>query len=310
MDATNSRVKDTTDASQSCCAPTCCSEPADEHVATLESASGCGGDKAAGPRPGQEIALTSDMDIHRLVRDRYAQIARAESPGCCGTSVVEDAELLGYSPEQARAIPAGANLGLGCGNPLAHAHVRAGETVLDLGSGAGMDAFLAAREVGPSGRVLGVDMTSDMIERARLNARKVGIDNVEFRLGEIEHLPVADASVDLVISNCVINLSPDKPRVFREALRALRPGGRLVVSDLVLIRPLPPALRASVEAYVGCVAGAALRDDYVQMLRDAGFSQVEVVEEKPYAGCATGASDELLAASDAVVSAKVRAWKR
>jgi SAM-dependent methyltransferase len=226
------------------------------------------------------------------------------------TSVVEDAELLGYSPEQARAIPAGANLGLGCGNPLAHAQVRAGETVLDLGSGAGMDAFLAAREVGPSGRVLGVDMTSDMIERARLNARKVGIDNVEFRLGEIEHLPVADASVDLIISNCVINLSPDKPRVFREALRVLRPGGRLVVSDLVLLHPLPPALKSSVEAYVGCVAGAALRDEYVQMLRDVGFSQVEVVEEKPYAGCATGASDELLAAADVVVSAKVRAWKR
>ncbi len=309
MDATNSHVKDTTDANESCCAPTCCSDTTDAPAVTKDTASACC--DASAPAPGQEIALTSEMDIHRLVRDRYAQIARAESPGCCGTSVVENPEQLGYSPEQARAIPEGANLGLGCGNPLAHAHLGAGETVLDLGSGAGMDAFLAAREVGPSGRVLGVDMTPDMIERARLNARKVGIDNIEFRLGEIEHLPVADSSVDVIISNCVINLSPDKPQVFRESLRVLRSGGRLVVSDLVLLRPLPPAVKASVEAYVGCVAGAALRDDYVQMVRDAGFSRVEIVEEKSYAGCATGLGDELRdAAADAVISTKIRAWKK
>src|SRR5262249_26953101 len=145
--------------------------------------------------------------------------------------------------------------------------VRAGETVLDLGSGAGIDCFLAAREVGPQGRVIGVDMTSAMIDRARANAARSGVTNVEFRLGEIEHLPVADATVDLVISNCVINLSPDKPRVFAEAFRALRPGGRIVVSDLVLIRPLAPELQRSIDAYVGCVAGAARREDYLALMR-------------------------------------------
>jgi SAM-dependent methyltransferase len=249
-------------------------------------------------------------EIRKIVRQKYGEIARADSLSCCGTSLVENPEDLGYTADQSESIPTGANLGLGCGNPLAHAQLRSGETVLDLGSGAGIDAFLAAREVGPTGRVVGVDMTPDMLERARRNAQAAGIDNVEFRLGEIEHLPLADASVDLIISNCVVNLSPDKPQVFREALRVLRPGGRLVVSDLVLLRPLPEAVKKSVSAYVGCVAGASLRDDYLQQVRDAGFSQVEVVEEKRYAGCDTGDTVSFQEAMNAVVSVKVRAWKR
>src|SRR5688572_12836258 len=207
--------------------------------------------------------MTTTNDIREAVRDRYGRIAESgESIGCCEPSagtgsgcgcsvgVTETADVLGYSDEQRAAIPEGADLGLGCGNPLAHAGVSKGETVLDLGSGAGIDAFLAARETGPSGRVIGVDMTPAMLSRARENAAKHGFGNVEFRLGEIENLPLADGTVDLVISNCVVNLSPDKPRVFREALRVLRPGGRMVVSDIVLVSELPESVRGSVEAYV------------------------------------------------------------
>ena len=208
-------------------------------------------------------------------------------------------------------IPEGANLGLGCGNPLGHGEAKPGEAVLDLGSGAGIDCFLAAREIGPTGRVIGVDMTPAMIQRARANAAKAGTENVEFRLGEIEHLPVADASVDLVISNCVVNLSPDKLQVFREAFRALRPGGRLVVSDLVLTRPLEPGMAESVDLYVGCVAGASLLDDYLAMMRGAGFAQVEVLEENAYSvGMEPlAAASRERAAFEAVVSVKLRAWK-
>ena len=264
------------------------------------------------PTPGmQQIRPdTPAEDIRKLVREKYGDIARRTSASCCGTSAVDDPERLGYTSAQAAAIPEGANLGLGCGNPLQHARVRPGETVLDLGSGAGMDAFLAAREVGPTGHVIGVDMTTEMIERARANARKVGAANVEFRLGEIEHLPVADASIDLVISNCVINLSPDKRQVFREAWRVLRPGGRFLVSDLVLRRPLPEALKTSVSAYVGCIAGASLREEYLQYARDAGFTQVEVVEEKTYAGFDTESTAAFVGVADAVVSMQVRASKR
>lgn len=258
----------------------------------------------------QEIdASMSPEDIRTMVRQKYGDIARADGGSCCGTTLVENPEDLGYTAGQARSIPPGANLGLGCGNPLAHAQLRPGDTVVDLGSGAGIDAFLAAQEVGPTGKVIGVDMTPEMLERARSNARQARISNVEFRLGEIEHLPLADASVDAIISNCVVNLSPDKEQVFREAFRVLRPGGRLVVSDLVLLRPLPEAVKKSVSAYVGCVAGASLRDDYLEQVRAAGFSQVEVVEEKRYAGCDTGDSAEFRDAMDVVVSAKVRAWK-
>jgi ubiquinone/menaquinone biosynthesis C-methylase UbiE len=218
-------------------------------------------------------------------------------------------DQIGYTAEQAAAIPEGANLGLGCGNPIAHADLRPGETVLDLGSGAGIDCFLAAREVGPTGRVIGVDMTAAMIARARENAARSAASNVEFRLGEIEHLPVADASVDAIISNCVVNLSPDKPRVFREAMRVLKPGGRMLISDLVLLRPLSPELQKNVDLYVGCVAGASLKDDYLSLMRSAGFQDVEVVSESRY----TVGQDALLEGSaereafDSVVSVKVRA---
>jgi SAM-dependent methyltransferase len=193
------------------------------------------------------------------------------------------ARRAGYSEDEIAAAPEGANLGVGCGNPGAIERLHPGETVLDLGSGAGFDAFLAARAVGPTGRVIGVDMTDAMLERARENARRGGLRNVEFRSGAIEALPVEDASVDVVLSNCVINLSPEKGRVFREAFRVLRPGGRLQVSDIVLERPLPAALRASVEAYVGCIAGASLREDYLRDIREAGFGDVRVESEAGFA---------------------------
>ena len=233
-------------------------------------------------------------DIRVVVREKYGEIAEGRSCGCgCGCSLDDPStgtaegtaavlDQIGYTAEQKAAVPEGSNLGLGCGNPLAYANAKPGEAVLDLGSGAGIDCFLAAREVGASGHVIGVDMTPAMIERARANAEKAGHANVEFRLGEIEHLPVADRSVDLIISNCVVNLSPEKAQVFREALRVLKPGGRMLVSDLVLNRPLPPALRSNVELYVGCVAGASLRDDYLRMMREAGFADVEVVAESGY----------------------------
>src|SRR5439155_22533696 len=207
--------------------------------------------------------------------------------------------------------PEGATLGLGCGNPLAFANAQPGETVLDLGSGAGIDCFLAAREVGAGGRVIGVDMTPAMLERARSNAGKHGYANVEFRLGEIEHLPVADATVDLVISNCVVNLSPDKPQVFREAFRALRGGGRMLVSDLVLTREIGSELKQNVDLYVGCVAGASLEEDYLRFIREAGFEDVEAVNRSRY----DGGADRLAPGSpereafDAVASVKVRARK-
>lgn len=203
-------------------------------------------------------------------------------------------------------MPQGANLGLGCGNPLAYADVKPGETVLDLGSGAGIDAFLAAREVGESGRVIGVDMTPDMITRARANAEKGNYVNTEFRLGEIEHLPVPDASVDVIISNCVINLSPEKEQVFREAYRVLKPGGRILVSDLVWLSPPPMEVRESVEALVGCLAGASLKDEYLALMRGAGFENVEVLAQGTYAAGSSccGGSDV-----ESVASVKVRAIK-
>ena len=180
------------------------------------------------------------------------------------------------------AVPDGANLGLGCGAPLTIAALQPGETVLDLGSGAGFDAFLAAREVGPTGHVIGVDMTPEMLERARRNAAKGGYQNVEFREGRIESLPVEDKSVDVVISNCVINLVPDKAAVYREVARVLRPGGRVIISDIVLERPLPDCIASSVAAYTGCVAGAALREDYLQTVRSSGLVDVKVVSDKNF----------------------------
>jgi SAM-dependent methyltransferase len=216
---------------------------------------------------------------------------------------------VGYRSDQAAAIPEGANLGLGCGNPIAHAALREGETVLDLGSGGGIDCFLASREVGSTGRVIGVDMTAAMIERARANARRGGYTNVEFRLGEIENLPVPDQSVDAILSNCVINLSPEKLKVFREAYRALRPGGRMLLSDLVWTRELPAETRRNVDLYCGCVAGASLKSDYLALIREAGFHDIEVVGESGY-GVGMEALPENSAEREAfasVVSVKVRA---
>jgi SAM-dependent methyltransferase len=218
-------------------------------------------------------------DVRAVVRDHYGNIARGASaactPGCC-SSVGTAAATLGYTDKQMDAVPDGADLGLGCGNPTAIASLREGETVLDLGAGGGFDCFIAARQVGPRGNVIGVDMTADMVARARENARKVNAANVEFRLGEIEHLPVADASVDAILSNCVVNLSPDKPAVFREAFRVLRAGGRLAISDVVATGPIPVELQNQAAALAGCVAGAAPLDDVRAMLASAGFVDVDV----------------------------------
>jgi SAM-dependent methyltransferase len=223
-------------------------------------------------------------EIHDIVRDRYGEIARKGQPiaACCGPSAAEIAARIGYTPTDTEAVPEGANLGLGCGAPLTAAAPRPGETVLDLGSGAGFDAFLAVGAVGPTGRVIGVDMTDDMLAKARANAERAGHGNVEFRKGLIEALPVEDASVDVVISNCVINLTPDKAAVYREVARVLRPGGRLVVSDVVLDAPLPPAIANDVNALVGCVAGAALRGEYLEAIRAAGLVDVEVLSDKGF----------------------------
>lgn len=222
--------------------------------------------------------------IRQQVREAYGAIARSDScgcgPSCCTPSDENVAALLaqgiGYSAEDTAGVPDGANLGLGCGNPQAIAALKPGETVLDLGSGAGFDAFLAARAVGPSGRVIGVDMTPEMLSKARANAVKGGYANVEFRLGEIEHLPVADASVEVIISNCVLNQSPDKAQVLRDAWRVLKPGGRLAISDIVLSAELPAEMRAEVALYTGCVAGAVDAEALSTMLQAAGFAKIRI----------------------------------
>jgi arsenite methyltransferase len=229
-------------------------------------------------------------EIRKVVRKGYAKIAKQDSSccaagkSCCGsTDLAQDiSRNIGYTEAELKAVPEGANLGLGCGNPVALASLKEGETVLDLGSGAGFDCFLAARKVGDSGRVIGIDMTPEMLEKARGNAVKGNYSNVEFRLGEIENLPAADHSVDAVISNCVINLSPEKKKVFAEAYRVLKPGGRLMVSDIVLLKELPEVVKNSIEAYVGCVSGAALKDEYLRAIKAAGFQDVRIIDETSF----------------------------
>lgn len=214
-----------------------------------------------------------------IVRDHYAKVSKGQAgcaPGCCGTMPKQQSRTLGYSDDELTSVPDGADMGLGCGNPNAIASLRAGETVLDLGAGGGFDCFLAARAVGPTGKVIGVDMTPDMVTLARANAAKINATNVEFRLGEIERLPVADGSVDVILSNCVINLSPEKQAVFDEAFRVLRVGGRLAISDVVAIAPIPEPLRNEAAALSGCIAGAVAVEDVKAMLTRAGFSSVEV----------------------------------
>jgi SAM-dependent methyltransferase len=220
--------------------------------------------------------------LRDLVREGYTRVVEARGePGAAG--VDEAARRIGYSEDQLSAVPEGANLGVGCGNPTAIDSLKPGETVLDLGSGAGMDSFLAARQVGPEGRVIGVDMTDAMLEKARANARKSGLDPiVEFRKGQIEALPIEDESVDAIISNCVINLSPEKDRVYAEAYRVLRPGGRIMVSDVVLDHPLPEAVLSSIDAYIGCIGGANLRSEYLETITKAGFREVRVQRETSF----------------------------
>ena len=218
-------------------------------------------------------------DTRDIVRDHYAKVSRGETgcaPGCCATMPADQSRMLGYSADELAAVPDGADMGLGCGNPNAIASLRPGETVLDLGAGGGFDAFLAARAVGPSGKVIGVDMTPDMVSLARANARKINATNVEFRLGEIERLPVADGIVDVILSNCVINLSPEKQAVFHETFRVLRIGGRLAISDVVAIAPIPDELRNEVAAVCACIGGAAALDDVKAMLATAGFKSIEI----------------------------------
>ncbi|MHB8086083.1 MAG: arsenite methyltransferase [Dehalococcoidia bacterium] len=233
-----------------------------------------------------------EQEIKKSVRDRYGKIAKLgdsccapQAQSCCGgTDLAKTlSKSVGYTDEDLNAAPEGANLGLGCGNPVALASLKEGEVVVDLGSGAGFDCFLASRIVGEKGKVIGVDMTAEMLEKARENAAKGGYKNVEFRLGEIENLPVADNSADIIISNCVINLSPDKKRVFGEAYRVLKPGGRLMVSDIVLLEELPQSVQKSVAAYIGCVAGASLKQDYLDDIKNAGFDEIKVIGDTGFA---------------------------
>ncbi len=235
-------------------------------------------------------------EIHKTVRERYGKIAKQSSSSCCceptsqispccGTNVNAAKSIskkIGYSDEELNEVPEGANLGLGCGNPVALASLREGEAVLDLGSGAGFDCFLAASKVGEKGKVIGIDMTAEMLDKARDNARKGGYKNVEFRLGEIENLPVADNSIDAIISNCVINLSGDKQRVFSEAFRVLKPGGRLMVSDIVILRELPNFIKDSIDAYIGCVSGAMKKNEYLKAIKKSGFEAVKVVDDSTF----------------------------
>ena len=272
--------------------------------------------------------------VRQKVREGYTQIATLESAccgsgvSCCGSSPEAAEELvrhIGYSSDELAALPEGANMGLSCGNPTAIAALRLDEVVLDLGAGGGFDVFIAGRKVGATGRAIGVDMTAEMLAKARRNAvvyrENTGFDNVEFRLGEIEHLPVADASMDVIISNCVINLSPDKPQVWREMARVLKPGGRIAVSDLALFKPLPETVREMVEALIGCVAGAVLVSETEEMARAAGLIDIVLTPKPDYVNGMMNWDDPLYRKiiehlpavekpSDYITSLEVKARKR
>jgi arsenite methyltransferase len=252
--------------------------------------------------------MNREKEIKEQVKDRYARIASTgESccPSCaCSGNLVQQAKSIGYSERELSSVPEGAVLGLGCGNPTALAELKEGETVLDLGPGGGLDVFLAARKVGAKGTVIGVDMTPEMIEKARGNAEKGHYQNVEFRLGEIEHLPVEDNSIDVIISNCVINLSPDKLATFKKAFRVLRPNGRLLISDVVTVGELPEDVRRSFDAWAGCIAGALEKQEYLDTIRKAGFREVMIVGEHPFS--VPGMDDGL---TGKVMSIHVRACK-
>lgn len=232
--------------------------------------------------------MNNQKNIKKIVEKSYADIAKASAAGCCGScgcnanqTVQMQSGEMGYSPKDMQQAPAGSNLGLGCGNPVAISSLKTGEVVLDLGSGTGFDVFLAADKVGDTGRVIGVDMTDEMIAQARANAEKNNYQNVEFRKGDIEQLPVENDSVDVIISNCVINLAPDKEKTFKEAHRVLKTGGRLMISDVVLTKPLPDELKNDNELLTGCVSGAILKQEYLNLLGKAGFKSVEIHKEIP-----------------------------
>jgi arsenite methyltransferase len=274
--------------SKSCCSDSCCSSG-----------------------PAAVAARESEEAVREKVREGYGKIARQAGAssccgpagaggGCCGAAVLSPddvARAVGYSDKDVSILPDGANMGLSCGNPTALASLKPGEVVLDLGSGGGFDCFVAGPKVGPKGRVIGVDMTPDMLSKARKNVasyrEQSGLDNVEFRLGEIEAIPVADASVDVVISNCVLNLSPDKPRVWREIARVLKPGGRVAISDLALVKPLPASVHNDLEALIGCIAGAVLVEEVKQAAQAAGLTQIVLTPKPAYIDAMTSWQDPL-----------------
>jgi len=249
-----------------------------------------------------------EQDIKDVIKDRYGKIARGEQTFCCptcGPTVTDQCLAVGYTTEDLQLVPELAVLGVGCGNPTSLADLKEGETVLDLGAGAGIDVFLAAKKVGKHGRVIGVDMTADMVARGSLGAEQHGFGNVEFRLGYIDHLPMGSATVDVIISNCVINLTPDKLASFKEVHRVLKPGGRILIADLVTAGELPPDVRASAAAWADCLAGAMTKEAYLETIRRAGFAAVTVVSESSYE--APGMDARL---QGKILSVKVRAFKR
>ena len=271
-----------------------------------------------------------EKEIKRAVREGYASIAKQATSyysarSCCGCAQApeEISKRMGYTDEEINAVPPESNLGLGCGNPVAIASLNEGETILDMVAGAGFDCFLASAKVGPKGKVIGVDMTSEMVEKARTNARKAGYTNIDFRQGDLENMPVADNYVDVVISNCVINLVPNKRMVFREAFRVLKAGGRLAVSDVVLRKELPSFVRQSTKAYIGCLAGAIMKEEYLGIIESVGFQDVEVIEEAAFPIesllCETSAPvamempkispEDIRDAADSVSSIKIKAIK-